>query len=183
MLVPANRDCKLDSVLTSTRTMSRNMVWSLLGFVTPLPIAIITVPYLTRALGPDRFGVLALILALVGYSSILDLGLGRALTKVVAGELASPATSLGSLVMTSLVMLAALGAIGAVLIFAVAPGALNHVIAVPAAIRGESLAALRVMAFSLPFVTMTTGVRGVLEAHAGYSDPWRRLTRSSVSRC
>ena len=55
-------------------------------------VAIFSIPILIRDLGTDRFGVLALAWAIVGYASLFDLGLGRALTQLVAQKLgADPA--------------------------------------------------------------------------------------------
>jgi O-antigen/teichoic acid export membrane protein len=53
----------------------------------PMLVGLVSIPVLIRAMGPDRFGVLTLAWALIGYSSLFDLGLGRALTKVVAEKI------------------------------------------------------------------------------------------------
>src|SRR5258707_13937180 len=46
-----------------------------------------SIPIITRALGDVRFGLLALMWAIIGYFSTLDLGLGRATTRFVAEAL------------------------------------------------------------------------------------------------
>ena len=50
--------------------------WNLAGLVLPLAAALVAVPGLVRALGPERFGVLTLAWALVGYFTLFDLGIG-----------------------------------------------------------------------------------------------------------
>ena len=50
-------------------------------------VAIIAIPFLIKGLGTARFGVLTLAWMVVGYFSLFDLGIGRALTKVVAEKI------------------------------------------------------------------------------------------------
>jgi len=57
---------------------------NLFGQVIPLGVAVVAVPVLIRALGEGRFGVLALAWALIGYFTLLDFGLGRALTQAAS---------------------------------------------------------------------------------------------------
>ena len=72
--------------LTQGRLLARNTVWNLGGQVAPLVVAIFAIPPLIKGLGTDRFGVLTLAWVVIGYFSLFDLGLGRALTKLVAGQ-------------------------------------------------------------------------------------------------
>ena len=51
-----------------------------------MAVGVAAVPPLVRLLGVDRFGVLALAWIIVGYFSLFDLGMGRALTKLVADK-------------------------------------------------------------------------------------------------
>lgn len=60
-----------------------NLLWSLLGNVLPLGIGLMTMPMLISQLGVERFEVLNLAWLLVGYFSLFDFGLGRALARLV----------------------------------------------------------------------------------------------------
>jgi O-antigen/teichoic acid export membrane protein len=73
--------------LTRGRLLARNTLWNLVGSGAPMAVAFFCIPVLIRALGKDRFGVLTLAWALIGYASLFDLGLGRALTQLVARKL------------------------------------------------------------------------------------------------
>src|SRR5882672_3000887 len=75
--------------LTSGRLLARNTVWNLVGSGAPMIVAVVCIPILIRGLGKDRFGVLTLAWALIGYASLFDIGLGRALTQLVAKKLGS----------------------------------------------------------------------------------------------
>jgi O-antigen/teichoic acid export membrane protein len=69
------------------RLLARNTLYNLAGQIVPLIAALFAMPGLLAALGAERVGVLALAWAVVGYFSIFDFGIGRALTKLVAERL------------------------------------------------------------------------------------------------
>ena len=66
--------------LTSGRLLARNTIWNLLGQVLPMVVGVVAIPPLVHSLGVDRFGVLSLAWIIIGYFSLFDLGMGRALT-------------------------------------------------------------------------------------------------------
>src|SRR5215471_13808988 len=70
--------------LTSGRLLARNTVWNLLGQILPMTVGLVAIPILVRGIGVARFGVLSLASVLIGYFSLFDRGIGRALTKLVA---------------------------------------------------------------------------------------------------
>jgi len=144
--------------------IGRNTVWNLLGQVAPALAAVFTVPILIHGLGTERFGVLTLIWLVVGYFSIFDLGLGRALTQLLAERLGrDDHESVPPLVWTALGLMACLGLVGAAVAALSAP-AIQHGLKMPAAVRAETLNAIYLLALSVPLVVSTTGLRGVLEA-------------------
>ena len=65
------------------------MAWSMFGMALPLLVALVTIPYLIDALGVARFGVLSLAWVVVGYFSLFDMGLGKAMTQLVAKKIGS----------------------------------------------------------------------------------------------
>src|SRR5204862_198375 len=87
-----------------TRWSVRNTVWNLGSLATPMLVALVTIPALIRALGSDRFGILALAWMLIGYCSLFDLGLGRALTKLIS-EGAENHSELAGAVWTALALM------------------------------------------------------------------------------
>src|SRR5438445_9262905 len=66
--------------------VARHTLYNILGQALPLAVGLVAIPILTRSLGDTRFGLLALMWAIIGYFSLLDLGLGRATTKFVAED-------------------------------------------------------------------------------------------------
>src|SRR3954452_2891824 len=73
--------------LTSGRRLARNTVWNLIAQSAPLGVGLLVIPTLVHRMGLERFGVLTLIWGLIAYAGLLDLGIGRALTKLMADRL------------------------------------------------------------------------------------------------
>src|SRR5277367_6402133 len=108
--------------LTSGRLLARNTIWNLIGNGAPLIVAVFSIPILIHGLGKDRFGVLTLAWALIGYASLFDIGLGRSLTQLVAKKLGSGEDhEVPALVWTSLLLMLCLGVAGASVVIAVSP--------------------------------------------------------------
>ena len=151
--------------LTSGRLLAQNTIWNLIGGA-PVIVALFSIPILIHGLGKDRFGVLALAWAMIGYASLFDIGLGRALTQLVAKKLgAREEREIPALVWTSLVLMLILGAVGAVVIVVISPWLVRHALKIPEALQSESLQAFYLLGLSIPVVICAAGLRGLLEAH------------------
>ena len=162
-LVMTNKDT--NSHLTSGRLLARNTAWNLAGQILPMLVGILTIPVIIRAMGVDRFGVLSLAWVVVGYFSLFDLGIGRALTKMVADKLgANEELYIAPLAWTSLLLMFVLGICGAAVTLAVSPLLVHRVLKIPEALQNETLHGFYLLAVSIPIVTLTAGLRGVLEA-------------------
>ena len=157
---------KTNGHLTSGRLLARNTVWNLVGNGAPVLVAIFCIPILIHGLGKERFGVVTLAWALIGYASLFDLGLGRALTQLVAKKLgAGEEREIPALAWTSLVLMMLLGFAATVCILLISPWLVHSGLNVPDALEPETLQAFRLLGISLPFVVTTAGLRGLLEAH------------------
>src|SRR5260370_6858235 len=73
--------------LTWGPLLARNVIWNLVGNGAPMIVAVFSIPILIQGLGKERFGVLALAWAPIGYASLFSLGLGRPLTQPGARKL------------------------------------------------------------------------------------------------
>ncbi len=152
--------------LTSGRLLARNTMWNLVGSGAPMLVALFSIPILIRGLGKERFGVLTLAWALIGYASLFDLGLGRALTQLVAKKLgAGDEKEIPSLAWTSLLLMMLLGFAATACILLISPWLVHSGLNVSDELEPEMLQAFRLLALSIPFVITTAGLRGLLEAH------------------
>jgi len=110
--------------------------------------------------------VLALAWALVGYSSLFDLGLGRALTQQVAEKLGvGQDHDIPVMVWTSLILILIFGIVGTVVLGLLSPWLVHTVLKIPKDLRPETLRALYLLALSIPTVISAAALRGALEAH------------------
>ena len=135
-----------------------------------MAVAVISIPILIRGLGKERFGVLTLVWALVGYASLFDLGLGRSLTQFVAKKLgAGEDREVPALVWTSLFLMLLLGIVGAAVVVLISPWLVHHALHIPAALQRETLQSFWLLGLSIPLVITTTGLRGLLEAHQRFA--------------
>jgi len=151
--------------LTSGRLLARNTIINLAGEVAPSLVALLAIPLVIRVLGVDRYGVLTLSIMVVGYFGLFDFGLGRAATKFIAAAAASSdQQEIPGLFWTSLFMMLAFGTAGGVVVAVLAPWLVHGALKIPVALQPESLHALYLLAFSMPFVISSGGLNGTLSA-------------------
>ncbi len=72
------------AALPGAKRIARNTTWNIVGMCAPILVALYCIPQMIRGLGQDQFGLLSLVWMLVGYFTILDMGIGRALTRIAA---------------------------------------------------------------------------------------------------
>ena len=142
----------------------RNLGWSFAGQVLPMLAGLVFVPLLIHALGTARFGFLSLVWVLIGYFSLFDLGLARALTHRVANLLAlDDRATLRAAVQTGMALIVALAVVSAPIVWLAHDLLLGDLIHSGPGLAGEAEAAFRWLVFGVPIVIVSAGVRGVLE--------------------
>lgn len=152
--------------LTSGKLLAKNTLWNLVGQGVPLIAAVFAIPLLIEGLGVDRFGVLTLAWMVIGYFSLFDFGIGRALTKVVAEKLGGGHTEdIPAIAWTALLLMLLLGVVGAVVVASLSPWLVHSVLKIPVVLQQETLNTFYLLALSIPIVISTAGLRGILEAY------------------
>lgn len=152
--------------LTGAGTLARNALWNLIGQGVPMVVAVFTIPLLVKGLGTDRFGILTLAWIVIGYFSLFDLGMGRALTKQVAEKLgAGQEQEIPAVTWTALALMLFLGLVGMGVQVALSPWLVHDALKIPPALQRGVLQAFYLLALSIPIVISSAGLRGVLEAH------------------
>lgn len=155
-----------ENALTRGRLLARNAAGNLISQCLPMAIALVSMPWMIRGLGTERFGVMTLSWMVLGYFSLFDLGLGRALTKMVAEKLGRREDAeVPGLVWTAMGLMTALGLVGSAFVAAITPWLVIDALKITGPLRSESLGAFYLMAAALPFLIGTSGLRGVMEAH------------------
>lgn len=176
---PAGRDR-----LTALPVLARGSLSSVVGQVIPLLVGLALTPLIVHRLGPDAFGVLSLGWTVLTLSAVFNLGLGRATTKYAAEYLASgDAARLPSLFWTSIILNVLVGLAGGVLMAAAALWLLSSdLLKVSPAMASDAAWMFVWMSFALPFIFVTSTLRGMLEAgqHFDEVNAARILINSSI---
>lgn len=140
-----------------------------MGSAAPMLIGLLVLPYLLKELGVGRLGVLTLIWTLIGYFSIFDFGLGRALTHRISALRADhQAAQIYSVTYFGLACMLGIGLVGATLemvsIFSFGVGWLN----LDPDIYSEVYWAIILSGIGIPLATATSGMKGVLEGFESF---------------
>lgn len=137
----------------SGRSLFQGAIWSVAGQVAPMAVAMVTIPRLLHTMGDERFGLLMLLWLLVGYFSILDLGLGRAL--ILAFSRLHPGAEdrkeISSVYWTGLAILVSLGVLAGAIVDPLAP-AICGLVGVTPALMDEASDALRIAGWTMPAI-------------------------------
>jgi len=148
----------------SAPSLARSSVINVFGQIVPVAVAFAAIPFLLNGLGRDKFGLLTLAWAAVGWFSVFDLGLGRATTHVVAsGHGTGTQRHTRSMALMTIAALFVLGCIAAAAAAAATPFLISDVLKVPAGLHAEAETAFILLSVSLPFVLGSSGARGALE--------------------
>ena len=152
--------------LPGGRTLARNTVFNLIGQGLPFLVAIFAIPPLIKGLGTARFGVLTLAWMVIGYFSLFDLGIGRALTKLVSEKLGSGfEQDLPDLIGSALGLMGCLGLLGAILAACISPWLVRDVLKIPESLLKETVFSFYLLSLSIPVVISNASLRGLLEAY------------------
>ena len=162
-----------------SRRVALNAVWNLAGTLGSVISGLVALPILLHALGPARLGVFALALGLIGFSGLLDLGIGRALTQSVSSALGRgrPREAVAALVWHVLRMLAGFGLPWLAALWLLVPLLVHSLFNLNGDLAAETIFGLRAVALSMPFALVATGAMGSLE---GLQEFRRASTRRAM---
>jgi O-antigen/teichoic acid export membrane protein len=158
-------------------SLRKNTLWNLAGSGFPLVAAAALIPFMLEKLGYEAFGVLTLIWALIGYFSVFDMGVGRALTYELSKLRSIDTLSIGEqqdqiarTVQAGLLLTFATGVIGTALMFFLAPGLATQWLKISPALREDAIYAFQIAAIGIIPTTITSGLRGALEGLERFAD-------------
>lgn len=156
----------LSSQLIGRRLLAKNSFFNLVGQAIPILVALAVIPILMRDLGMDRYSLLTLIWAILGYFALFDMGMGRSITKFVAENIGSQKKeNIWGVIWVSICFILLVGFIGSIALYLAANWLIYSVFNIPDSLKLESLSAIHWLALSIPVITLTAGFRGILEAH------------------
>ncbi len=151
-------------------SISRHTLFNLGGAVLPMGIALATVPLYLGYIGAERYGVLTVIWALLGYFGFFDLGFGRAVTQRMARLPDADDSERSRLLWTALLSTSALGMLAGVLLWLFSNYILLNLIDMSAQSRSEVAGAVAWMVIALPVLLPTTVLTGALQARLRFAE-------------
>jgi O-antigen/teichoic acid export membrane protein len=146
-----------------SQRVARNSALYFSSLALPAIAAVFLVPVTVRALGPARFGLLALAWAVAEGSGMFDFGLGRATVRFVADASARGAERLRQIVLSGMVSQLVMGLVAGLLLFGLAPILATRVFNISPPAQPEATAMFQVLAFHLPVLLATSSLRAALE--------------------
>lgn len=152
-------------------SLRRNTIWNLAGSGLPLIAAAALIPFTLHRLGNEAFGVLTLIWALIGYFSLFDMGVGRALTYELSKLRATNNASEISLTLKAgLLLTLAAGLLGATVMWVLAPYLAINWLKISPALQQDAMLSFKIAAIGVISTTITSGLRGALEGLGRFAE-------------
>ena len=149
---------------TTRKSLKRNALWNLTGSIAPLLAGIALIPYTLAQLGGEAFGVLTLIWGLIGYFSLFDFGVGRALTFQLSRLAANgQEADIGSVLRAGLLVTLGTGLLGVLLIGALASHLATQWLKISPLLQSDAHQAFLIAALGILPTTLASGMRGAME--------------------
>ncbi|WP_404371383.1 oligosaccharide flippase family protein [Sphingomonas sp. MMS24-J45] len=143
--------------MSTGRNFAVNLGGNLLGLVL---FAALTPVYL-HAIGPERYGVVAVILSLSTYVATFNFGMGPALTYFVSGELRDDVAAQSEAYWSAMALSAPIGLIASIIIFGLLPLGLAELMHLSPAIRVEMRGAVVPLIGIGLCIVLASNARGV----------------------
>lgn len=144
-------------------SLIKNSVWNLGGFIIPTLIAIPSLGLLARYLGTEKFGLFTLAFAIVGYASIFDAGLTRAVIREIAINRNSEEEQ-RKIMSTSTVSIGVLGCVAALFIYITIPS-VQSLLNISEVNSSDTELAFKILALSIPVFLLNQVWLAYLEGH------------------
>lgn len=151
-------------------SIGRNTLLNLGGAVLPMVVTLATVPIYLSYVGAERYGVLAVIWALLGYFGFFDLGFGRAVTQRMARLADANGSERSKLLWTALLSTFVSGLLASALLWLLSDYILLRVIDMSARSRSEAAGAVAWMLLAPPLLLPTSVLVGALQARLRFAE-------------
>ena len=146
-------------------TIFKNSFYNIMGQGLPLVIGLVCIPQLIKKLGIDRFGLLSLVWIFLGYLAFFDLGLGRAIIKIISEQLGKGnRKAISRFFWTTIWIIFGLSIVGSAISLVFAHTIMIEVFKIPDSLREDALHSFYLLSIGIPIITLTAAFRGLLEA-------------------
>jgi O-antigen/teichoic acid export membrane protein len=140
----------------------KNLTINFVGLILPVFVSLVTVPAYIHTIGLERYGVLTLVWALVGYFSVLDLGISMATEKHISIAKTADVPAIPGIFWSAFFLNLATGVLGGGLVWLATYVYLYEFTNVAESFRQEVLASLPWIAFAIPVANVSWVFAGAL---------------------
>lgn len=160
-----------------------NTFFSIASKVIPILISLICIPIIINGLGEERYGAFTIALVFIGYFNLFDLGLGRAITKLISERIGKDRNrEIADIFKTGVMLTFLLGIVGGVIFYFVTEPITVKYLQPPKELMDEVIRGLTYLSIGIPFAIMINSYRGVLEAlHEFKSITWVQIILGAVT--
>lgn len=138
-------------------------LYNLAGSIVPLVVTFVTLPFYLRAVGEERYGILAILWMLLSYFGLFDAGLSRAAAQQIA-QLASARDGARERVFwTALALNLGLGSLGGLILWMSGHVLVDRLAQVSPDLSAEVVSSLGWVAFAVPITTAGAVLGGTLQ--------------------
>ena len=153
------------------KNIQKNVIFSSVGYILPLLAALATIPIMVQHLGEDLYGLYAICISLVGFMTLVDLGVGQTIVKYVAEyEVTDRRQDVKPILDISLLIYLCIGLLAAGLLYAFSPN-LSAMFYTDAAQQALGLSVLHLTAIALFFSYMNQFFVNVCKAYHRFDIP------------
>jgi O-antigen/teichoic acid export membrane protein len=146
-----------------SNTFAKDTLWNLLGNVFPIIVGLWSIPFLLKSIGFELFGILTIIWSIIGYFSLFDLGLGRAITYLIAMNRDKNILHHYKTFSESLGMSVLFGFVGTIILIFFSEKLAYCWLGISAINQCSVFNTLLLTAIAIPLTTMTSILKGTLE--------------------
>ncbi len=157
--------------LTEGNKLAKNSLFTISAQIIPIGIGLLTIPILISKLGPDVFGALTLIWAIIGFFSMFDFGIGRAITVLVSEKLVSnkiesdQKNEIAEIILTALTIIVVYSGLIILAIELNSQKLIEYIFDGSTQLKSEALNIVQTLAFTVPSVICSGCLMSFLAAH------------------
>jgi O-antigen/teichoic acid export membrane protein len=145
--------------------LAKNTGFSLASRVLPILVAIISIPVIIKYIGAEGFGILTICWLVIGYFSLFDLGLSRAIVNQLSIDLRENDGANNPKILATLsLLLFLLGVLLGLILWFSSPHLVHLLLEEAPELSGDTLFAFKIVAVGLPVTLFSSGLRGGFEA-------------------
>lgn len=133
-------------------SLIRNSIWNFSGYIIPMFVALPALGYIARVLGAERFGIFTLCTAIVGYASIFDAGLTRAVIREIS-FFRNNASEKNNIIATSNLAILFMGFVGTFFLYFSSTSLVN-LLNVSIIYKNDTILSFKILSITIPIFLM-----------------------------